>query len=317
MIQSVLVPLDGSHFSEQAIPPAVSVARRGSATLEFVLVYEPPTSTPKLGVRPMPTTPVAGAMALEPRVEPSGRESVEAYLRAAAEKVRAESGLVTVASVLEGPVVSTLSSHVSQSHAALVVMTTHGRSGFRRVWLGSVADGVVRHVSVPLLLIKPRNAARTTERAPHRFERVLIPLDGSPLSEAVVEPAIHAAGELEVEYSLVRVIEPITSLAIASFGDVAEVEREEGARHERRTLAAVESVAQRLRARRLDARAHVLVHVDPARAILQYAGERGVDLIAMATHGHGGLRRLILGSVATKVMRGSKTAVLLYRPIQE
>lgn len=316
MIQSILVPLDGSRFSEHAIPPAVSIARRGSATVELVLVYERLTSSTRLGVRPLPTTPAAGALALEPRVERDGSERFEAYLRAMADTVRSQSGVVTVAKVLDGPVVETLVTHVSQSPVDLVVMTTRGRSGLSRALLGSVADGLVRHVSVPLLLLKPGATGGATTVA-HRFERVLIPIDGSPLSEAVVEPAIDVAGDLEVAYTLVRVIEPMTSLAIASFGDVADLEREEDARQERRTLADVELVAQRLRARGLDARGHALIHGDPARAILDYASESGADLIAMATHGHGGLRRLVIGSVSTKVMVGSDTAVLLYRPPHE
>jgi nucleotide-binding universal stress UspA family protein len=315
MIRSILVPLDGSRFSEQAIPPAGSIARSRSASLELVLVHDPLTSTVKLGARPVPTTPLAGAMALEPGVEAHAPERLGGYLRAMAETVQAESGVVATVRVLEGPVVETLASHVSQTRADLVVMTTHGRSGLSRVMLGSVADDMVRRVSVPLLLIKP--GGTPPPMAAHRYQRVLIPTDGSPLSESAIEPAIEIAGDVGVEYTVVRVIEPMTSLAIASFGDIGDVAREERARQEYQTLADVEPVAQRLRARGLVARAQVLVHVDPARAILHYASESGADLIAMATHGRGGLGRFILGSVATKVMQGSERAVLLYKPVSQ
>jgi nucleotide-binding universal stress UspA family protein len=75
--------------------------------------------------------------------------------------------------------------------------------------------------------------------------------------------------------------------------------------------------AEQLRQRSLNAHTRVVSHRRPATAILDDASTHGVELIALATHGRGGLKRLLVGSVADKLLRGSTTAVLVYRPVGE
>jgi nucleotide-binding universal stress UspA family protein len=84
-------------------------------------------------------------------------------------------------------------------------MTTHGRSGASRLWLGSVSESVVRHVTVRVLLVKEREASVSA------FRKVLVALDGTPLAEFVIESAVDVAGKDGVEYTIVRVVEPMTS----------------------------------------------------------------------------------------------------------
>jgi nucleotide-binding universal stress UspA family protein len=310
-IRSILVPLDGSPFSEHALPAAVGVARRTGATLELVRVHEPLVPVVPGQLAAVPITPVASASAFDPRLEENHRRADESYLQSTAARVTAESGLNARIKLLDGLPGEALAARVTERGADLIVMTTHGRSGLNRLWLGSVAEGLVRHVTVPVLLVKP--GERKPDASARPFRRVLIPLDGSPLSESVMEPAIEVAGADEVKYTIVRVSEPVASPSVAGFG-VAAVAREEAEQMEHQINAYLDSVAERLRARGLDVERRPLLHVHAASAILHAAAEIGADLIAMATHGRGGLRRLLLGSVADKVLRGADTTVLLYRP---
>jgi nucleotide-binding universal stress UspA family protein len=221
--------------------------------------------------------------------------------------------------LLGGAVADALVDYADDIAADLVVMTTHGRGGLSRLWLGSVAEDVIREVTKPVLLVRPgESPAGSTAGpvAPRDLRRVLIALDGSSLAETVLEPALDVAGE-NAECVLVRVVEPITAISLASLGGVAAAAPDRWDRQVGDVGDYLESVAASLRARGLSTRTHVTVHTQAARAILEYAREIEADIVAMATHGRSGLRRLVMGSVADKVLRGAETAVLLYRPPAE
>ena len=92
--------------------------------------------------------------------------------------------------------------------ADLVVMTTHGRGGLRRAWLGSVTDQLIRSAEVPVLVVRPGEAGAA--RPVWEPGEILVALDGSPLAEAALEPAIEVARLWDAELSLVQVVRPIT-----------------------------------------------------------------------------------------------------------
>jgi nucleotide-binding universal stress UspA family protein len=129
-------------------------------------------------------------------------------------------------------------------------------------------------------------------------EEVLVPLDGSGLAEQALGPALDLAHLLEARCTLLRVVE--------SSGNPPEAAREEAEAY-------LERAAGRLRGPGLSARPRVIVAPDAAEAIVGQARDSG--LIALATHGRGGVGRMLLGSVADKVVRGTSTPVLVYRPV--
>lgn len=215
--------------------------------------------------------------------------------------------------VLVGRVVDTLATYIATTRPDLVVMTTHGRHGLARFWLGSIADGLVRHINVPLLLVRP--SPDHTEAVPKElFIRIIVPLDGSALAEAIL-PSVLALGDLmPARYTLVSVVEPFISL------DEELSRRVPSPAHQQtRHLAGLantylESVAERLRAEGRLVQTAVRLGPHPATAILDEAGRQEADLIAMATHGRSGLRRFQLGSVTDKVLRSASAPVLMLRP---
>ena len=143
--------------------------------------------------------------------------------------------------------------------------------------------------------------------------RILIPLDGSPLAEKALEVAepLALAGGLEI--LLLRVVPPAPPLLdegrmLMTADEVIAMERREAGEY-------LAMVAVGLRARGLQVRRLLRVG-DPARAILAAAEAEGVALIAMATHGRGGLGRLLFGSVTAAVVEASPIPVLIVRPGQ-
>jgi nucleotide-binding universal stress UspA family protein len=309
VIRSILVPLDGSTFGEHALPVALGIARRVGAVLQLAHVHQvvPPAS-------------VAG-VALMDNLELTMRKEEQTYLDGVARRIVQAAPLRVVTALLNGEVAEALHTHAAAG-ADLVVMATHGRGALGRFWLGSVADELIRHLSVPLLLVRPSagpaNLAATAEP-----RRILLPLDGTALAEQIIPAAMELAEKTDAEVTLLRVVQPVvrfdylpegTSVA----GISAQLDHEIGEhqrRHEHEAQVYLEHVADRLRARLPSVRVRVVVDDAPATAILREAEALGVDLIALETHGRRGLSRLIVGSVADKVIRGAHVPVLVHRPM--
>jgi nucleotide-binding universal stress UspA family protein len=305
MFRKILIPLDGSVVAEQALPLALSVARRAEAGLEVVHVHVP--------LAPLYTEPRPN---METPLDTRARRQARAYLEGAARRVRARVKVAVNTTFLEGVVAETLQAHAAAAGVDLIVMTTHGRGPLNRLWLGSVADELLRKSSIPLLLIRPRQAEVDLASDPV-LRRVLIPLDGSPLAERVLEPALDLGGLMGAEYTLLRVVQPVLYAAPA-LGGLDPGWADTGLTEELQAQAReyLDGVAKRLRERSLSAHPVVTFDPSPAGAVLEEAQARGSDLIALATHGRGGLRRAVLGSVADKVIRGSTSAVLVYHPVE-
>ena len=209
--------------------------------------------------------------------------------------------------------VPTLQAHAAERLPGLIVMTTHGRSGLSRLWLGSVADALVRHAGAPVLLLRS-DAAPPADDAGPVFRHVLVPLDGSERAEAVVEHAARLGTSGATSYTLLSVVAP-RPIAVRPYpGTVTPIDSDDLADRERESWTYLDGVAGRLRPSGAQVAIRVVVHPQPAVGILDAAAAERVDLIALATRGRAIVPRLVLGSVADKVMRGADCPVLLLRP---
>jgi nucleotide-binding universal stress UspA family protein len=171
-----------------------------------------------------------------------------------------------------------------------------------------VAEGLIRAGRMPVLVI---HADETTEVGPPLgIDHILIPLDGSELAESILTPAVELALACEARITLVHIL---SVRKLGSDGVVpAMPEQWTAALQEGETY--LEKVAGRLRRRRIRVDTMVLGHPEPGEAIREVAQEAGVDLIAMATHGYTGVRRILFGSVAEDVLRHSHVPMLIQRP---
>lgn len=303
--RTILVPLDGSPFGEHALPHALSLARRAGARLDLAHVYVPPVQFSSADIH-LPTPADEDAKA---------REQSKSYLRDVTGRVKTAAPSVEVESRwLEGRVADALCECIGESNPDLVVLTTHGRGPLSRFWLGSVATDLLQRAPAPVLLVRPKEGPPDLA-ADILPRRILIPLDGSPFGEQIL-PVAAAVGKLTgAEYRLLRVVPPILSSSGIGLGDLAggwtvsdELKSEANG-----YLTGLTRRAPELKS----AATHVAADWPPALAILADAESSGSDLIALETRGRSGLARLILGSVADKVARGSEIPVLLSRPTSD
>lgn len=294
MIGTILVPLDGSDLSRRALPYATALARATGARLVLMHAYT---------AKPEP-----------PRVD--GELDLVKEQADLASELRALGVHATTWLSYDDPGPAIVGT-ADDLRVGLIVMSTHGRGGLSQLVFGSVAEYVVRHAASPVLLVTERSRSHWRDDRPLR---ILVPLDGSRLAESALEPAGELASHLGAELLLVRVLESIDY--VKPHGDSCEVCRSARARGEEpdiepvRARKYVDAIVARLRS--AGAEAHAEVHIGDARAtIVKAARTHEVDLIAMATHGHGGLSRLVLGSVATDTLRQATAPVLLVRAAAE
>jgi len=297
MLRLIVVPLDGSPFGEQALPLAIRIAERQRAELELVHVYE----------TIMPFA-VQGAPPFDPALDADLRKDRRAYLDSVAQWAGHNTSARVTATILSGDgVAETLAQHLAERHADLAVMATHGRGGLTRIWIGSVANDLVRRADAPILLVRPAEKESRETPAPP-FRHALVPLDGTPADEDAIEDAMAVAGDAGVEFVLLHVIVPVVYLAEPVQTALLTETALEAAMAQY-----LEEIASRIRARGFSVSTQAIADPSPVHAILELANARGVDLIAMETHARRGVSRLLLGSVTDKVIRATKVPVLVHR----
>jgi nucleotide-binding universal stress UspA family protein len=311
MFRTIVVPLDGSPFGEHALPLAMSIAKRSGAALRLVHVLRPFVEM------------VPELTAYQGPIEAEYRQEKQIYLKGVAQRIRDVSPMPVTADVIEGEIASSIREEVSDGKAELVVMSTHGRGPLARFWLGSVADELVRELPVPLLLVHPTHSPADFKSDPV-FKNILLPLDGTPLAEQIIAPAGELARVMGASCTLFRVVHtdvPDSLYSGTRGAGVTQhvrmmVERVEQLERQQREQAEhyLEAAAERIRALGVPVQTHVVMEEQTAAAILQET-EANFDLVALETHGYSGLKRLWLGSVADKVVRGSHVPVLVQRPM--
>ena len=290
-IRRILVPLDQSTEAEWVLPLASALASALGARLRVASVFLPVALEI---IAPSASADVEAAMT-------ELRQQLRDYLRDVGDRLATQCTSPVEDELIRGRSLRTTFGEAAAIAGALarsaqgrgvdlILMTTHGRGGASRVWLGSVADALLRQTRVPLLLVRP---SRDPGRGP--FRRILVALDGSPRAEAVLPGALALAARPAGRVTLLRVVPPRAGLATSAAEDL-----------------------DRIAAALVDAGVAVTPRIveddHPAHAILRTGEELDADLLALATHGRGGVSRMVLGSVTDKVVRGTDRPVLVVRP---
>jgi nucleotide-binding universal stress UspA family protein len=278
-VKRILVPLDGSRLSEAIIPLATAVARGHGAELLLIRVLSRQES---------------------PDVHARAHQEAEAYLTGIA------AGLVThdVAvrwTVCCGPPDQLIVEAARDREVDLVMMSTHGRGAV----LPSVAERVVRQAPVPVLLVRGEFAWQQGH-----VGRIVVPLDGSGLAASILPLVAQLAAPFDFTIDLLRAVEPLPGYASV---EVSATKRDEMRRlHTADADEYLTKVAGPLEALGLRV-SRSIAYGPPSAAIVGHAREVGAGLIAMSTHGRTGLSRLLLGSVAERVMRAAPVPLLLWK----
>ncbi len=307
MYTRILAPLDGSATSEQVLPYTRALATSLSLPVTLLYAVEPEEITiprilnPSLHMEEMVDHRIRHARNY---ADPIAEGLKRAGIRVDLEFPQAEPATAIVEEAGKDP-------------GTLITMSSHGRSGLARWWMGSVTDKVLHLTDNPMVVIR---AVAQPQRAPeNKFERIIVPVDGSDLAEEILPHVVFLASTMGLVVDLVQANpsrdEYYRSMSIGpnevaratptyeSYIEAVDAE----------SAAYLADLKSRLTQQGLPTVEVQLLHGPAAETISDLATATSNSLVAMTTHGRSGVGRLVLGSVAERVVRQSGDPVLLVR----
>jgi len=304
----ILVPVDYSECSKEALRAAAALAMRLGATLDVVHVWDRPQYvSEELTIRQGNQRRSIADMIRE-----NAEQDMETFVTTA----EVPPGVAMTRRLKSGQPVATVLGELEEGKHDLVVLGTHGRTGLSHVMLGSFAEKLVRLSPVPALTVP-----QTTDEsaAPARaVGRILVATDFSEPSRAALDYAANLAKKLEASVDLLHVWEAptfvvpgtgMTSIYVGSGAGEQTIEEvmRQSANH------AMDEFVAKAKARGVAVRSMKTEQGRPAHAIVEAAKSGEYDLIVIGTHGRTGLPRVLLGSVAENVVRHARCPVLTVR----
>ncbi len=290
----LLVTLDGSEFAEKVLPIASSLCQAYEAQLTLVSI---------IGAR--------SAFQVRPNTRAqleAGRLEKETYLQGVVDRL-SHNGIPIDFAVGIGPVAETVNLLSRELDADMIILSTHGRSGVQQWVLGSIASKIIQLSATPILLIRP---TANGEMPSPRFERLLVPLDGSEFAERVL-PYVRAVDPSFDSIILLLSVPEIPEAA--TYGVMADAVEALRLEAEKQAKIYLSNVAAALEEEGLTVRT-IVAGSEAAETIAAVGKGEDIDLIMMATHGRGGLDRVFVGSVAERLVRQVESPIFLL-PIHE
>jgi nucleotide-binding universal stress UspA family protein len=301
-IRRILCPIDFSDSSRRALDHAIAIARWYGASLTVLHVF-PSAQAAAVGPGPVVFEPIL--------MSPVERDKLLADTQAFAATESAP-GVTIEPRVREGAVVAEILDQAAAMKADLIVLGTHGRSGFERLVLGSVAERVFRKATCPVMTV-PAKLPDAVPAGPVLCGRILCPVDFSESSLHALKYATSMAHEANGQLTILHVvaheleytgdIEYATGMTVGDFLK----EREESLR--RRLAEAVAGASEFCTVH------SCMTHGKPWREVLRIAAERQSDLIVMGVQGRGAADLMLFGSTTQHVVRGALCPVLTLRHV--
>ncbi len=325
MLSKIIVPLDGSPLSERILPFCVDIAKATNGSITLVQVVDPADigaiEEPGAAIEPgnyrIYADTSVGAVPQPVGDNPEQFANLEQVMQNALQhtleylldqkRLLSDVGVNAEVKGLLGKPAEAIVGFARESGAGLIAMSTHGRTGLDRAMMGSVADEVLHSGDVPLVLFSPH------ESVGRSIDSIILPMDGSEFAAQAKPMAIELARSLHVPLTVMHIVDLGVALGQASSEypnsgiDPIVLEAEED---KARDL--TQSMTRELQNTGVDFDT-VILRGDPSNQIEEYAGQKPGALIVMSTHGRSGIERLVMGSVADKVARGSGNPVLLIR----
>jgi nucleotide-binding universal stress UspA family protein len=317
LFKKILIPVDGSVSAEKLITWTGTLAGRIGAEVVLLAVADPVEWIPwpaaaawnegdsedgiAAGIDPYPEGgPQRHSMSdFAEKAMERALENARAYLGQRADLLRI-SGRKPTVEVREGSPSLVIPEMTGETSADLVVMSSRRTSALARGVLGSVTDRIIRSSAVPVMVAHPDYIDRV---AAHdgAIESVIVPLDGSALSEVAAGPAIALAGKLGARMVFMRCLES------GRMRDEPDIQaQDEAAAYLGQFVETAQSEGSQANSR--------IVSGSAAAQILAESEAQPGSIVAMGTHGRGGFRRFFLGSVTDKVVRSSNVPVMVVPP---
>jgi len=292
----VLVPLDGSHLAEGAVPITARLAEACGAAVTLLHVIE----------RDAPSS-VHG----EPHLAEEGE--AEAYLARVAREIATSGGAVDyhVHEVPVGDVARSIAAHADEQESDIVVVSTHGGGDLRRELFGSIAQRVLQICRRPVLLVRTERAPAV--HPPFDPATIMVALDATAASEGALPLASTLARDLAAQLRLVMVVptlgtvggehQPQAALLPGTTRVLLDAREEEA-------VAYLDELTASLRAAGVPCVAEVRRGA-PVTELAVDAAEHGDGLVVAATHGRAGLQAIWVASVATRLLKRTEAPILL------
>jgi nucleotide-binding universal stress UspA family protein len=301
MFERILVPLDGSAKAELILSQVARILQREDSEILLLRVVDVPAAVGRVSLREF--------RELE-------REEAQKYIHNLVRRFR-DRGVKIHGKVVEGPPAEAILETARTEGSTLIAMSTHGRTGLARWALGSVTEKVARASTVPLLLVRSfRRTAKgdlepvMAEELP--FRRILVPVDGSPTSMSILGPAVKFGQLYGSEVLVLHVETPYVPPSPILPGMDVVLPAMVPAPTPSENDPVTEKAAKRFAQAGLQATRRTTIG-EPAMEILDLSVNRGMDLIALGTHGRSGFTRWAVGSVAERVLRSTEIPLLLIR----
>ncbi len=289
MYEKILVPLDGSALAEVALPYAEELAGRLGSEVRVVCVIE----SARAPYRHMQQTYLD--------------RMVKVIKRAA--KIYADKPVEVKSAILVGNPAEKIVEYAAKENISMTVIATHGQTGIKQWTLGSIADKVVRATHCPVAIIRAGNT-RPDIRKKGILNKALLPLDGSKEGEAVIPFIEEFAAKLKAEVTLFQAVPSGYYTCSADGSCYINYDQKQIDRDKASAKTYLDRVGTRLKHKGITATS-VVVEGDAAEEIIKFANKMDADLVAMSTHGRSGLSRLVMGSVAERVLRDGNTPLML------
>lgn len=298
-VQNIIVPIDFSKMSVQAIHVARQLARRFGASIHLAHVRQFNYTADFMAPVP-PMVPFA--------FTPYEQDAARSVLKEL-EEVASECGVSSAScGVLSGAPPFDEICRLGQTISAdLIIMPTHGRTGLKHVFLGSTAERIVQHSSCPVLVTRG-NALQANNGSRFMIKTILVPLDFSSCSREGLEYAIAFANEFGAKIILLHAtyLGYIYSAEGTGLYDIPGLKKATRKTAERKMREFVRSV-------NFGAVKYQTAFTDgsPVIDICAFAKDHNVDLIIASTHGLTGFSHVLIGSVAERVVRHAPCSVLV------
>ena len=303
MYKVIMVPTDGSGFDREAIRVALRIAERSEAKVRLVRVLATGSFFE------MAATTEGAVVA--PDLVFSERERALSELYALAAECRAASKADIRVDLHAGPISDVLQGYARRNDVDLIVISTHARSGLSRLSLGSVTDSLIRHTTIPVLVVKP-SMSYLNPQVREVFRRIVVPLDGSSLAEQILPRVLTLAQLEDAEITLLNVLVPQSY----SQREIADPSLPWWDKDISVAQSYLVRIAGGLRRTGVPVTTDIVISENIAGAIGDFASREKADLIAIATHGRGGLNRVLHGSVADAIMHSTRMSMLVFKPDQ-
>jgi len=290
MWKKILVPLDGSDLAELALPYAEELANTFKSEVILLHVSEP--------------------------AESHYRHMHELYVQKVADRMKGRIKKVSPV-VITGKPADEIISYAEKNDVGLIIITSHGHSGIMSWATGSIASKLLQATTVPMLLVRVVKARREVQR-PGLLNRILLPLDGSEAGEAAVEYVGELMSRLESEVTLFGVVASGQHIRSVGGLDYIHYPPEQLEMFKKEAEGYLDGVYRKFKRRKGTVKVTIKVGADDiGQEIIKFAEEKGVNLIAISSHGHSGIEKWVFGSIANKVVQGSKAPVLVIKALGE